>query len=235
MVQPLIPNPALLIGDVLVVTDLHLGFEGELREHGIRIPSQTNQILQELLNIIERAKARRLVILGDVKHGVPSISYDEWRHIPRFLETLSSKVSSLDIIMGNHDGDLLPLTPRIIRIHPPQGMKVGDAWLVHGHALPAPEARNAGFVVMGHIHPAIELTDRFGFRLIQPVWLKCRGKSSTVVVMPPFNRLIGHLLINKRGHDKFGPALRWAKIDIDECEAFTLDGTLLGRIKGLRA
>jgi len=237
MVQPLIPDPGILIGSVLVVSDLHLGFEGSLQEKGIRIPSQTNRVLVELLKIVERVRARRIILLGDVKHGVPSASHMEWRHIPGFLRELSSRVSSLEIVMGNHDGDLLPLTPRNIIIRPPQGLRVGNSWLVHGHAAPAKGAEKAKFLVMGHVHPAIELTDRFGFKTIQPVWLKCRALRLplAVIVMPSVNGMVGHLVVNRMGHDKrLGPIFRWAKIDIDDCEAYALDGTLLGRIEDLR-
>lgn len=226
MVQPLIPDPGILIGDVLVISDLHLGFEGELQEKGIRIPSQTNRILVEILNLVERTMAQRIIILGDVKHGVPATSNTEWRYIPDFLRVLSSRVSSLEIVMGNHDGNLLPLTPRNVKIHPPHGIRVGDAWLLHGHAAPAPEAEKASYLVMGHVHPAIELIDKFGFKIIQPVWMKCKASRLplTVIVMPSMNSIIGHLVVNKIKHDeRLGPIFKWAKISIDDCELYTLD------------
>ena len=221
----------------MVFSDLHLGFEGALQEKGIRIPSQTNLVLVDLLKIVERVKARRIILLGDVKHGVPSASHMEWRHIPGFLRELSSRVSSLEIVMGNHDGDLLPLTPRNIKMRPPQGLRVGNSWLVHGHASPAKAAEKARFLVMGHVHPAIELTDRFGFKTIQPVWLKCRASRLPleVIVMPSVNGMVGHLVVNRMRNDKrLGPVFRWAKIAIEDCEAYALDGTLLGRIEDLR-
>ncbi|MGQ9515521.1 MAG: metallophosphoesterase, partial [Thermoproteota archaeon] len=236
MVRPLPPDPALLVEDTIVVSDLHLGFEGELREKGIRIPSQTDRIFHELTNLLDRTEARRLILLGDVKHGVPKVSIEEWRHIPNFLEVLSERVSSLEVIPGNHDGDLLPLTPRNVKIHPPQGIGIGDSWLIHGHALPSPKAENSNCLIIGHIHPAIELADAFGFRMIYPVWLKCKasGPISTVIVMPSLNRIIGHLVINRTGFDeKFGPIFKWAKIDIGFSEVYTLDGTLLGNVRDL--
>ncbi|MBO3803004.1 MAG: metallophosphoesterase [Candidatus Brockarchaeota archaeon] len=226
-----------MVDGVLVVSDLHLGFEGELRERGIRIPSQTDRIFGELADMVEKTGASRLVLLGDVKHGVPKVSVEEWRHIPNFLGALSEKVPSLEIVPGNHDGDLLPLTPRKVKIHPPQGLGIGNSWLVHGHALPPPKARDADCLVTGHVHPAVELTDAFGFKMVYPVWLKCKpsGTLPTVVVMPSFNRMIGHLPVNRAGYDeRYGPVFNWAKVDIGGSDAYTLDGTLLGQVKDLR-
>lgn len=238
MVQPLIPDPGILIGEVLVISDLHLGFEGELQEKGIRIPSQTNRILKEILKILERAKARRIILLGDVKHGVPAASHMEWRHIPDFMKELSSRVSSLEIVVGNHDGDLLPLIPRNVKILPPNGLRVGNAWLLHGHTVPPPKAEKAKFLITGHVHPAIELTDRFGFKTIQPVWLKCRSPRLplTLIVMPALNGMVGHLVVNRMRQygERLGPVFKWARIDIQECDAYALDGTLLGALKDLR-
>ncbi len=237
MVQPQIPDPALLVEDALIVADLHLGFEGELREKGIRIPSQTDRIFQKLVDLVEKTGASRIVLLGDVKHSVPKVSIEEWRQIPNFLEALSEKVSSLEIVPGNHDGDLLPLTPRKIKIHPSQGVGIGNSWLVHGHAIPSPKAKNANFLIIGHVHPAVELVDTFGFKMVYPVWLKCRspGPLPTVIIMPSLNRMIGHLLVNRTGYDeRYGPIFNWAKIDIDDSEAYTLEGIFLGQVKDLR-
>lgn len=64
---------------MLLVADLHIGFEYELAKMGISIPYQTNRLLNELLAIVTESKARRLVIVGDLKHGVPLASFQEKR------------------------------------------------------------------------------------------------------------------------------------------------------------
>ena len=42
--QPIIDEPALLLKEkkLLVIADLHIGIETELRENGLQVPSQTN-------------------------------------------------------------------------------------------------------------------------------------------------------------------------------------------------
>ena len=44
--QPLIDEPALLLKEkkLLVIADLHIGIESELRENGLQVPSQTRMM-----------------------------------------------------------------------------------------------------------------------------------------------------------------------------------------------
>ena len=56
---------------MLLATDLHLGIEYELAKMGISIPYQTDRFLEELLSLIREHRPDRLLLLGDIKHGVP--------------------------------------------------------------------------------------------------------------------------------------------------------------------
>jgi metallophosphoesterase superfamily enzyme len=128
------------------------------------------------------------------------------------------------------------LIPRNVKILPPTGLRVGNAWLLHGHTVPPPKAEKTKFLITGHVHPAIELTDRFGFKTIQPVWLRCRSpRSLTLIIMPALNSMVGHLVVNRMRHDgeRLGPVFKWAGVDVHECDAYSLDGTLLGSLKDL--
>ncbi|MFQ6053253.1 MAG: phosphoesterase, partial [Candidatus Bathyarchaeia archaeon] len=78
MISLLTPWPALLVeGEerVLLASDFHLGLEYELAKMGINIPYQTDRILGELLAIVREHRPDRLVLLGDIKHGVPITSF----------------------------------------------------------------------------------------------------------------------------------------------------------------
>src|SRR2546428_10299626 len=55
---------------VLVVADLHLGWEVSLSHQGIHVPSQVPRLLEKLRKIINDTHPRRLILLGDVKHAV---------------------------------------------------------------------------------------------------------------------------------------------------------------------
>ena len=103
MIRLLTPWPALLIEEeerILMASDLHLGVEYELAKMGINIPYQTDRILGELLTIVREHKPDRLILLGDIKHGVPITSFQERREIPLFFSALLEAAESLAASAG---------------------------------------------------------------------------------------------------------------------------------------
>ncbi len=62
--EPVPDVPALMADDILVVADLHIGLEEELREKGVRIPSRAETMGRRLLEIADRRGASRLAIRG---------------------------------------------------------------------------------------------------------------------------------------------------------------------------
>ena len=60
--QPLPDLPALLIGDAVVISDLHIGMETKLKRKGFHIVSRTGDMISALMSCPE--ECRRLVILG---------------------------------------------------------------------------------------------------------------------------------------------------------------------------
>ena len=55
-IQPITNEPALFIKNkkILVVADLHIGIESELREYGINTPSKTKDMLDRLNFLIKK-------------------------------------------------------------------------------------------------------------------------------------------------------------------------------------
>lgn len=236
-------EPALLIGKTLVLSDLHIGIEYEIFQSGITIPSQVERLEKRIDNIIKQTKVNHLVILGDVKHQVPTISRQEYKEIPKFLEHFSIKVS---IVKGNHDGDIKRLAPRGVGIYEPSGFKIDDVLLTHGHAWPNESDLNAKYLVMGHVHPAVEFfTEKF--RSTEPCWLKCKIDNKKFeekfkvktnfkqgIIMPAFNHLIGGMAFNSKDFEPLGPLLNNEVLKWKEAEVYLLDGTLLGNLKDLK-
>jgi len=148
-----------------------------LAKKGIYIPSQTGKLTESLLKLIREYKPDRLVLLGDVKQAVSKISMGEWRDIPEFFEDLEGEVEEVIVTLGNHDGDLEPLTPRSVKIHPSSGTVLdmeARVGLFHGHAWPSPEVLSSDILIMGHIHPVVRFRDRLGLWTIRQVWLRTR-------------------------------------------------------------
>ena len=181
-IKPLQPYPALLLQSkserALVVADLHIGWEVLLTQKGVHIPSQTSKILDKILRLTEEYKPTRLIFLGDVKDAIAKIEMEEWRDIPDFFEALEKKVPEIQVVPGNHDGNLEPLLPESVKILPSTGVVFGDIGLFHGHAWPAPELLGCRSLITSHIHPMVTFRDPMGFRITRQVWVKaaCDGE-----------------------------------------------------------
>ena len=179
------PYPALILQDkserALVVSDLHLGWEKLLSQRGLHVPSQTPKIKQTLIKSIKKSKASKLILLGDVKDAITKVSIEEWNDIPEFFEDVNKEVSEIQVILGNHDGNLEPLLPEKVRIIPASGTSFGDVGLFHGHAWPAPELLSCTSLVIGHVHPTVVICDPMGLRMTQQVFLKLPCNSEKLV------------------------------------------------------
>ena len=242
--------PALFIGEIktLAVADLHIGISYELYQSGINIPSQVEKMKKIIIKLINQTKAKILVLLGDVKHDVPGISIQEMREIPKFLDDLS-KTIKIEIVLGNHDTFLKQLLPKR-KLHSSKGFKIGTFFFNHGHAWPSKELLTCDHLIMSHIHPTIQFTDKFDYRIVEPVWIKSKIDQEMmmkryrvkktgrleVIIMPAFNRLLGGTPVNvKRKSDEYlGPLLKNDFIDMDSAEIYLLNGTFLGNLKDFK-
>jgi uncharacterized protein len=178
LIRLLAPWPALLadIGErILIVADLHIGLEYELSKAGVNIPYQTERIQGELLALCKEYKPDRLVIAGDVKHGVPVTSFQEKRELPTLFEVLLTEVPRIDVTRGNHDGNIQDLATKGVEIHSSKGIILGDDYKIaifHGHAWPKAKALEADCLIAGHNHPTVLLRTPLGIRMVQRAWVK---------------------------------------------------------------
>lgn len=161
-----------------MVSDLHLGWEKILSQRGVHVPSQTPKIKQFLIKSIKESKSSHLILLGDVKDAITKISIEEWKDIPEFFEDISKEVADIEVVLGNHDGNLEPLLPESVKINPPAGIVFGDIGLFHGHSWPAPELLSCRSLVIGHVHPTVSIYDPKGLWMTQQVFVKlpCDGE-----------------------------------------------------------
>ena len=94
---------------ILVVSELHLGFEYELAKSGIIIPSQAEKFARIIKRVQKKVGAKKLVVIGDVKHTVPGISSKEMSEIPKFF----SYFKNVFVVKGNHDAGIEKSTQEI--------------------------------------------------------------------------------------------------------------------------
>ncbi|MBI4176398.1 MAG: metallophosphoesterase [Candidatus Aenigmarchaeota archaeon] len=235
-------EPALLIGKTLVIADLHIGIEHEYFRAGIRIPSQLERLTKRLDAILKSTGAKKVIILGDVKHKITGVSRDEERDIPAFFSRFLGKVG-MEIVLGNHDPLIERVLPKGVIVHPASGLLYRDFYLCHGHAWPGSGLEKARYVVIGHNQPLIELRDRLGYRWVEQVWIRTRLESGKLevrfpkmkkppqlIVMPAFNELSGGVCVN-REKELMGPVVKAA--NMPKAKIYLLDGTYLGMLGDL--
>jgi uncharacterized protein len=241
--QPVIDEPALLLKEkkLLVIADLHIGIESELRENGLQVPSQTKLMEERLTLIITKNKVKDIIILGDIKHTIPLSTHQERTDVKRFLEAIQSSCT-LHILPGNHDGNIDRLLTPGIQLHPSEGYVFEGIGFTHGHRKPSDEIMQCDQVVIGHSHPTVMLMDRLGYRTFEQCWLRGpvvsealkekypTSPTSEVLLMPAFNPLCGGTAVNQ--DTLLGPFR--SLIDVDNAELYLLDGSSLGKVKDLR-
>lgn len=194
MINLLMPHPAALIETgktkTVVIADLHIGWELALSQQGIHVTAQMPKLLKKLKKIVSQYKPQKLLILGDVKHTVATAKMGEWKHVPEFFNQLRrTEIEEIQVIRGNHDGNLTPLLPENIGILSGTGVIEGKVGLFHGHRWPSPSLLECETLMMGHVHPVVAFRDPAGFRIRRQVWVKmeCDRKKLAEILLKKHN------------------------------------------------
>ena len=258
-ITPIINEPALIVSNTekaLVIADIHLGIEWDLYKSGFSIPSQMEQRIKRIHRYIKQNHPDRVILLGDIKHNIPQISWQERDEIPYFLESIA-KYALIDIFPGNHDGNIDFLLPKDVDItlHSPRGAVLDEVGYFHGHTWPDPKLLSAEYIITAHNHPIIRFTDALGFATVEPAWIRTKLKCDAfekhfrsidfsqngawgdpqIFIVPAFNELCGGVAFNESLHDDLlGPVFSSEGFDLDNAKAYLQDGTNLGTLKNLR-
>ena len=243
-IRPLHPHAALLLeeGDKMyvAVSDLHMGLEADLGARGITVrSSMAGEMLDELLSLVQSQDAAGLILLGDIKNTVGSISKQEWDEVPAFFKKLSEK-ADVYLVPGNHDGNIRPLVPDSVNVISSRGMVIGDTLFLHGHSMPSDVRSHVRRIVMGHVHPVF--LKKGSVLNGERVWVYLQVKKEAlfaesglldIVVVPSFNR---YLYAEERRYKKsISPIVsRVVEGDaVEKCMVVRLDGSIVGDVSEL--
>jgi putative SbcD/Mre11-related phosphoesterase len=220
----------------LVAAELHLGIEYEILKNGFYVTSQFKKFFDHFKRLIQKTEAKKLILVGDVKHEVPGLNPREIKELPKFFEKINEMVEVI-LTKGNHDAQIEDLIQNV-KIHGARGFKFGKYGFFHGHAWPSTKLLKCKYWFIAHLHPCIEIKGKFGSKIFRRVWLKGFvnkkevhkkfGKKVgkiKVIVLPAFNNLVGCANIKENLESKF--------FDFKNAEVYLLDGTYLGKVKQL--
>mgnify|MGYP001598550474 CR=1 FL=1 len=186
-------NKAVFIGDekILVIGDLHLGYEDQLTAAGIYLPRiQLEQTLEDLEIIFkETGKVKEVVLLGDVKDAFGSVLRQEWKDAEVVIKLIKKYSEKIVVTRGNHDVLLKKMTKKL-------GVEMVDFYFKSGHffmhgdiyanEVEAQEVKN---IFLGHQHPAISMSE--GVRVESyKCYLVGKWRGKRVYILPSFFPLV---------------------------------------------
>lgn len=192
---------------ILVVGDLHIGYEHMLRQSGVLVPErQIKDMIAELDEIFkkikkEKQKLNKIIFLGDIKHafGFQFQERNEFRQVMDFLIQHVPK-ENIILIKGNHD------TMDYSYGNMKEYYIDGELAFLHGHK-PYPEMfdKKVKVVVIGHLHPSIILEEKPGVkREAYKCFLTGSYKNKTFIVVPSFMGFVEGTPVNDYKEDYMG-------------------------------
>ncbi len=231
--------PALLHKGALIVGDTHLGMERKLRRKGVYDEMFSERIFERLKKFVVSYRAKKVIFLGDVKEDITVLDSKTSQLLARL-----SMLCEIIIVKGNHDGGIENCG--CAKIIPSEGFVYEGLGLAHGHSWPAEDLMNAEYIVVGHQHPVIAMTDSLGKRHSEPGWViaECDKKNLSkhyrkfnkkirLILMPAFNPVVGSV-INTSNKERLGPLLNNNIFKLSDALVFRLDGTCLGNLKNIK-
>ncbi len=219
----------------LIVTDIHIGFENSLASNEIFIGknSTINETIQELSEIIDTENPDSVILLGDVKSSIKSISRNEWDEVPMFFKKIREKCDVI-LVPGNHDANIQKLVPDNISMISSTGMVEENILLTHGHTMPSENFSHVDKIIMGHIHPVFFHED--SVINWQRVWISIKtvkekifpNKSGDleIIIIPSFNKYF-YATNRKKYKKSISPIIDKIKT-VSAAKIITLDGAIIG-------
>jgi DNA ligase-associated metallophosphoesterase len=176
----------------LLVADVHFGKAASFRAAGIPVPRGTTvDDLARLDAALARTEVRRIVFLGDFLHSragrAPATltAIARWRDAHRHIDMV--------LVRGNHDRHAGDPPPELGIRSVTEPLADGPFLLCHH-----PEPRTGGYVLAGHLHPAIRLSGNAR----QSLRLACFHFTPAVGVLPAFGSFTGRALTRPGRHDR---------------------------------
>ena len=216
---------------ILVIGDLHLGYEESLSRQGVLVPRfQLKEVIKRLKNILNKLNVNEIVITGDLKHEFGKILFTENRDTLKFLDFLLTKYK-VTIIKGNHD-TILSYIAQKRNIELKNYYKINEFFICHGDKIIENlDFFNSETIIIGHEHPAVSISQNKRSETFK-CFLIGNYKDKGLIVVPSFNPLIeGSDILKEEILSQF-----LKKANLDEFEVYVVADKVynFGKLKNLR-
>lgn len=171
---------------ILVINDLHLGYEEALQHKGIFVPRfQLKEIVTSLGRIFIEVTPEKIIINGDLKHEFGKVLRQEWSEVLQLIDFLLQHCKEVIIIKGNHDPIIQPIAEKR-RTKVVTEYRIDDTLIIHGDELVETDAKR---IIIGHEHPAITIREGSKWEKYK-CFLRGKWKGKELIAVPSFNPLL---------------------------------------------
>lgn len=241
-IEILEPYPAVYIPsiDSIAIAELHLGYEAAMAGQGVFLPRVQLKKERELLEeMLEKQKAKRIIVNGDFKHEFTRGGYRENREIEDMLDFLVRRFEEVTLVKGNHDNFLIYPAKRY-GAELFEELEIGNYYFHHGHRIPGNfEELEAENVVIAHEHPALAICDEIGAKERMPCFLFGKTRDDrNLLVLPAFSPLAQGSEINTLPEEELLSPLLKKFAEVDELEVIGIHADVgalkFSKLKDLR-
>ncbi|MGL5016845.1 MAG: ligase-associated DNA damage response endonuclease PdeM [Luteolibacter sp.] len=194
-----------LTGDsTLIVADVHLGKSAAFRAQGLPVPEgDSARDLARLTALVEKSRARHLVIAGDLFHAPSGMTHEIKTALAEFMSRLEIPIT---LVVGNHDAKIRQL-PAGLTITPQLDLQ-DQLRIVHDPAHVSGERLH----IAGHWHPVVKIPDGRRTSLRLPCFLL----RDHTLILPAFGSFTGGSVLQVRPDDRVFVALRDQVVELPE-------------------
>lgn len=214
---------------MLVVGDLHLGYEESLERSGVLAGRKYFDGLIEDFDLVfsKIGRVDQVVLLGDVKHNFSGNLRQEWNDVLELFEYLLKHCEEIKVIRGNHDNYLMTIASKVDSVEVMDHLVVGETGFVHGDKEIELDVKT---LVLGHGHPAVKISDGTKTERYK-CFLVGRHRGREIIIVPSFAEY--YQGTDPRENDL---GLAW-DFPLDEFEVKVVDGLEIrdfGKLKDLK-
>lgn len=201
----LLPERAIFFTDLatLIIADVHMGKVSHFRKAGIAVPQAASQAnLEKLITLLMTVRPKRLIFIGDLFH---SHYNSEWEGLAPIIKQFGS--CSFELLPGNHDiMSVLQYERHGLIVLPKKVELTKNILLTHE----PPDEELSGYVISGHLHPAVTLRGRGR----QVATLPCFWFGKKQAILPAFGSFTGMKPIKPNVRDSVFAILKNEILDV---------------------